>query len=106
MTLVVIRKSNNQIVAFFPKEPGNTNSETMTCYAHIGQHHIAHQDCLKESLKVTTPEDRREATKLIRELRNIGYKIAECDICTEFNDKSLEIWETSRNNSLHLWLPE
>lgn len=64
-------KETNQIVAIFPKEYWTTwSKETVTCYAHIGQHSAASIEWVKDQ-PLANPE---EYKALLSELKSIGYK--------------------------------
>jgi hypothetical protein len=71
-TLVKFVKDNEsgEIVAIFPKDYWTTfSNDTVTCYAHNGQHSCAHIDWIKEQL----PANEEEYKPLLNELRSIGY---------------------------------
>lgn len=70
-TLVTFYKEEDgDIMAYFPLEYWN-NSDTRTCYAHVGQHSACHPDYVKD-LKVATEQ---EYTPLFEELTGQGYKL-------------------------------
>ena len=72
MTLVIVRKFQGELTAFFPEEPGTNDLKTMMSYSSMGQHSAASVECLEESTE-TTQDDREEVARLIQELKNIGY---------------------------------
>ena len=70
-TLVIFRKSQNEVTALFPLEPGDVSPGTMMCYAHIGQHSAADMHWHWQT-KLAKPSEYRS---LAKELRKIGYKL-------------------------------
>ena len=59
-------------MAVFPNEQWNDLSkDTVTCYAHIGQHSAVHLDYLKEC----TIAQKEDYLPLKTELESIGYKL-------------------------------
>ncbi len=73
MTQVKFYKEPDQsIMALFPKDQWNDiSTQTVTCYAHIGQHSACHLDYLKEC----TIARKEEYEPLQKELESIGYKL-------------------------------
>jgi hypothetical protein len=69
MTPVIFKKCEGEVTAVFPTLPGDMSEYTMTCYAHVGQHGIAHEQWVR-SAKPAKPS---EYADLLRELRGIGY---------------------------------
>ncbi len=70
-TLVIFRKSKDEVTALFPLEPGDMSPATMTCYAHVGQHGVADMLWPRQT-KLAKPSEYRS---LAKELRKIGYKL-------------------------------
>ena len=69
-TPVIFKKSpEDQIVAFFPCEPGTNDVGTCTCYAHVGQHSSA-DIALCRLWPRAEPADYAD---LLAELVSIGY---------------------------------
>lgn len=74
---VVFRKSRirapaglaAQVTAVFPCLPFDVNGETMTCYAHVGQHSGCSLEWFKET-RVARPTEYRE---LLAELRGAPF---------------------------------
>lgn len=54
---VCFRKEGNDILAVFPYEVGTSHPETMTCYAHVGQHSSASQAYVLYCTKPAKPEE-------------------------------------------------
>jgi hypothetical protein len=66
------REPDHSIMAVFLKDYWNDLSkDTVTCYAHIGQHSACHLDYLKEC----TLAKKDEYLPLMEELTSIGYKL-------------------------------
>ena len=80
-TPVIFRKDiqDGDIVAFFPSLPGDHTPFTCLCYAHIGQHGVAHKDYYAQKTKPATPDEYKD---LLDELISIGY--TDLDICTRW----------------------
>lgn len=55
--------------AVFPTLPGTMNPDTMTCYAHIGQH----GSCCSQYVREAKPAKPADYADLIKELKSIGY---------------------------------
>lgn len=68
-TPVIFKKFEGEITAVFPTLPGNCDPATMTCYAHVGQHGIAHQMWAAAA----KPAHPREYKDLLAELVLVGY---------------------------------
>jgi len=60
---------DGQIMAYFPHMP--FSRQTMTCYAHIGQHSA----CSPEYIKELTPATAEQYADLKTELESIGYNL-------------------------------
>lgn len=65
----LIEKDGEDVFAYFPYEPFDTEGDFNTCYAHIVQHSACHPDYAKEC-KEATPEQYKD---LKEELESIGY---------------------------------
>jgi hypothetical protein len=74
---VIFRKDKGgEIVAVFPTERGTTDPDTMTCYAHVGQH----SSCTVGWYYTTKPAQLPEYQRLLNELRQI-YETGEDRVC-------------------------
>jgi hypothetical protein len=83
--VLFVKDEYNDVVAVFPYDLGTNNSETMSCYAHIGQHSSCHSDWVVSSHKNVAPN---EYSDLKEELESIGYEL---EILTRFpNQKSYQ----------------
>ena len=73
-TVVVFRrwKENGGIVALFPELPSDIYGCYCESYEHVGQHSGADYFGV---IQHTVPAKRKEAARLARELRLIGYKL-------------------------------
>lgn len=56
-----------EVTAVFPTLPGTNDPQTMTCYAHVGQHGT----CSLDWYDSTRPANREEYGPLLAELRGI-----------------------------------
>ena len=70
LTPVIFRKSEREIVAVFPYDPGDISAVTMGCYAHFGQHAA----CAVEWYRTTKPATPEEYADLKRELEAAPYE--------------------------------
>lgn len=61
-----------EITAVFPTLPGTDDPDTMTCYAHIGQHSTCSVGWYREKTRPAKPE---EYESLARELQSLGYRL-------------------------------
>ena len=59
------------LTAVFPAEPATLNGDTMSCYAHIGQH----GSCSFGWYNETSAAKPDEYAALARELESIGYRL-------------------------------
>lgn len=62
----------NNIVAFFPTEPGTNDPYTMSCYSSIGQHSTCVSYYIGRKTKPATPAQVRAMLAELR--RHPGYK--------------------------------
>lgn len=61
---------NREICAVFPFEPATENPDTMTCYAHFGQHGACSSEWVRDQTKPATPD---QYASLKTELESLGY---------------------------------
>lgn len=61
-----------EVLALFPREAGDMNPATCSCYAQCGQHSTAD---LAGMIAQSRPATAAESRPLLRELRRIGYKL-------------------------------
>ena len=59
-----------EITAVFPTLPGTNDPDTMTCYAHVGQHGTCSVDWCRDN---TRPAIESEYAPLKSELESLGY---------------------------------
>ena len=70
-TPVLFRVSEGEVTAVFPCEPATPAGDSMTCYAHVGQHSGASLGWYHET-SAAKPD---EYASLARELESIGYRL-------------------------------
>jgi hypothetical protein len=71
-TPVIFRKDTYGVTAVFPTIPGSVGAtDSMECYAHIGQHSY----CSLEWYRTTAPATPAESAALRKELAAIGYDL-------------------------------
>jgi hypothetical protein len=70
-TPVIFRKSRGEITAVFPTLPWSVCGDTVTVYAHVGQHGEADWGWYN-STKAAKPE---EYAALLSELEGFGYRL-------------------------------
>jgi len=62
-----------EITAVFPTLPGTVGDrDSMTCYAHIGQHSACSSGWIREKTWPAKPDEYRD---LLAELESIGYRL-------------------------------
>jgi len=71
-TPVLFRVFKGEVTAVFPCEPATTTGDTMTCYAHIGQHSGCSFGWYNERTRAAKPD---EYASLARELESLGYRL-------------------------------
>lgn len=72
-TKVIFRKfDDNQVIALFPEEPGDSRPYSFMSYMHIGQHGSASHEIV-QGTKLATQEEYRD---LKQELESIGYDLS------------------------------
>jgi len=70
LTKILFRLIDGEVTAIMPEIPA-TSENDCTCYAHIGQHSAASLDLLRQGRPATAGEYR----PLLRELRQVGYRV-------------------------------
>jgi len=61
----------DDVVAFFPTEPGTYDPRTMSCYSHAGQHSTCEVGYIGSE---TRKASRSEVAMMLKELRAVGYR--------------------------------
>jgi len=74
-TLVIFRmfKEEKEIIAIFPEEPGNYDSNTCSSYVHVGQHGTCDPQYLIQD--ATYPAYPFQYQDLKEELEKMGYNL-------------------------------
>src|ERR1700760_3682255 len=63
------KEHGSEVIAVFPCEPADMDGQTMTCYAHVGQHGACSQDWYNQ----TRPARPEEYADLKAELESAPY---------------------------------
>ena len=100
MTLVIIRRVQDELVAFFPSQVSTNDTDMMMSYQIIGQHGSASEQCLEESEEITT-DDKEEVSNLIGELITLGYKLTRTSVWFNFTPENLTHWRLERIRKLY-----
>lgn len=83
VSVIFRTEADGSPVAFFPTLPADRSGELVTCYARLGQHSGASRGYYTTT-KPAKPGDALEALR--RELRGIGYNLAERNRWTQAMD--------------------